>query len=152
MTFPAGTPILSASFSRAAVTWSRAFPQELLGGGQDCPTAASSGLRQAIEQGHLQRAAVIGELADRQGAQAGDPRQAACLLQSPDPGRGNHPAVAGHDQVIKAELRPDHVDSLGERGRFGGVVGEDPDRDRPALRVGEQPALDLLAALLASRE
>src|SRR6266568_8915688 len=87
MTFPAGTPILSASFSRPAVTWSRAFPQELLGGGQqvlalagplggqqrvaagDQPLAqvvraGDLGQVLLIEQGHLQRAAVIGELAE----------------------------------------------------------------------------------------
>ena len=41
------------------------------------------------------------------------------------------------------------VDGLDERGRVGGVAGEHPHRDRAAGRVGEQPVLDLRAALLA---
>ena len=41
------------------------------------------------------------------------------------------------------------VDDLGERGRVGGVAGEHPHRHRPALGVGEEAVLDLLAALLA---
>ena len=37
----------------------------------------------------------------------------------------------------------------GERGRVAGVAGKDPDRDRAAFGVGEQPVLDLQPALLA---
>jgi hypothetical protein len=38
-----------------------------------------------VEEAELERAAVFGELADRRGAQAGDPRQPVQLFQCPDP-------------------------------------------------------------------
>ena len=62
---------------------------------------------------------------------------------------GDHPAVADQDQVGQPELVADHVDGGGEGGRVGGVAGENPDRDRPAVGVGEQPVVDLWVAALA---
>jgi hypothetical protein len=52
------------------------------------------------------------------------------------------------------ERAADGLDGMAERGRVGGVPGEDADSDRAPLGVGEQPVLDLRPALLAvpSRE
>ena len=104
----------------------------------------------------LQRPVVGHQLFDGRGAQRGDPpvgvrprRPVLPLVQGPDPGAGDHPPVADHDHLGQPELLPHHVHDLGERGRVAGVAGEDPDRDRAAGRVGEQPVLDLQPALLA---
>ena len=110
-----------------------------------------------IEQRHLQRAAVGHQLADGRGAQRGDPpvgcvrplRPVLPLVQGPDPGAGDHPPVADHDHLGQPELLPDHVRDFGEGAGVAGVAGEDPDRDRAAGRVGEQPVLDLQFAFLA---
>ena len=50
---------------------------------------------------------------------------------------------------LSPNVSADRSTASGERGRVGGVAGEDPHRDRPALRVGDQPVLDLLLAPLA---
>ena len=137
-------------------------------------SAARTGLRQAIsrspgksgevisarscsiEQGQLERAVVGHQLADGRGAQRGDPPVGVRLLcpvfqlvQRGDPGAGDHPAVADHDHLGQPELRAHHVRDLGERGGVAGVAGEDPDRDRAAGRVGEQPVPDLQFPFLA---
>ena len=49
----------------------------------------------------------------------------------------------------QAEGVPQRLDDAGERGRVAGVAGEDPDRDRPPGRVGQQPVLDLQFSFLA---
>jgi hypothetical protein len=101
-------------------------------------------------QAELERAVVGHQLADGRGAQRGDPPVGVRLLgpvlalvQGPDPGAGDHRPVADHDHLHQRELLPYHVRDGGERGRVAGVAGEDPDRDRPPLGVGEQPVLDL---------
>jgi len=68
------------------------------------------------------------------------------LFHRPDPGAGDHPAVADHDHVGDAELVPDQVHGLGEGRRVAGVAGEHPHRDRAAVPAGEQPVLDLRLA------
>ena len=109
-----------------------------------------------VEQGQLERAVVGHQLADGRGAQRGDPPVGVRLLgpvfglvQRGDPGAGDHPAVADHDHLGQPELVPHHVRDGGERGGVAGVAGEDPDRDRAAVRVGEQPVLDLQFPFLA---
>ena len=109
-----------------------------------------------VEQGQLERAVVGHQLADGRGAQRGDPPVGVRLLgpvvqlvQRGDPGAGDHPAVADHDHLGQPELRAHHVRDGGERGGVAGVAGEDPDRDRAALGVGEQPVLDLQFPFLA---
>ncbi len=99
-----------------------------------------------IEQAHLQGAVIFGQGGDGGGLQRGDPAHPVQLAQVVDPGAGDHPAVADHDQGSDAEVAADpHYGGL-ERVRVCGVAGEHLDRDRAALRVGEQPVLDLLAA------
>ena len=71
------------------------------------------------------------------------------LVHGLDPGAGDHAAVPDHDHLGQPELVPHHRDDLGERGGVAGVAGEHPDRDRAALRVGEQPVLDLQFPFLA---
>ena len=71
------------------------------------------------------------------------------LVQRLDAGAGDHAAVADHDHRLQPELVPHHLHDAGERGRVAGVAGEDADRDRPPLRVGEQPVLDLQRAFPA---
>ena len=109
-------------------------------------------------RGQLERAVVGHQLADGGGAQRGDPPVGVRvwplgpvleLVQRRDPGAGDHPAVADHDHLRQPELVPDHVGDGGERGGVAGVAGEDPDRDRAACRVGEQPVLDLQFPFLA---
>ena len=109
-----------------------------------------------IEQGQLERAVAGHQLADGGGAQRGDPpvgvrprRPVFELVQGGDPGAGDHAAVAGHDHFLQAELLPHHVCDGGESARVAGVAGEHPDRDRAALRVGQQPVLDLQFPFLA---
>ena len=68
--------------------------------------------------------------------------------QRVDAGGGDHAAVAGHDHFPQPEPVPHDLGDLGERCGVGGVPLEDPDRDRAALRVGEQPVLDLDVAFL----
>ena len=111
-----------------------------------------------VKQGQLERAVVGHQLADGGGAQRGDPPvgvrvwplgSVLGLVQRGDPGAGDHPAVAGHDHLGQPELVPYHVRDGGERGRVTGVAGEDPDRDRAAFGVGEQPVLNLQFSLLA---
>jgi hypothetical protein len=55
----------------------------------------------------------------------------------------DHATVADHHQLVQPERVPYVGDDLGERGRVGGVTGEDPHRHRPTSRVGEQAVLDL---------
>ena len=109
-----------------------------------------------IEEAELERAVVGHQLADGRGAQRGDPPVAIRplgpvpgLVQRRDPGAGDHPPVADHDHLLQPELLPDHVHDGGERAGVASVAGEDPDRDRAAGRVGEQPVLDLQVSLLA---
>ena len=137
-------------------------------------SAASTGLRQATSRSPGKSGEVISarscwsnrdswsgpssaiSLLDGGGAQRGDPPVGVRplgpvlpLVQGPDPGAGDHPAVADHDHLGQPELLPHHVHDGGERGGVAGVAGEDPDRDRAPGRVGEQPVLDLQPALLA---
>src|SRR5207244_1578617 len=65
------------------------------------------------------------------GAGGGDPGPVA------DGPRRRRPEPGRHDLA-----------GVGERGRVAGVAREDPDRDRRAVGVGEQPVLDLRQALL----
>ena len=109
-----------------------------------------------IEEAELERAVVGHELFDGGGAQRGDPPVGVRpggpvfqLVQGPDPGAGDHAAVADHDHLGQPEFLPDHVGDGGEGGGVAGVAGEDPDRDRAAFGVGEQPVLDLQFAFLA---
>ena len=109
-----------------------------------------------VEQAELERAVVGHQLADGRGAQRGDPPVGVRprgpvlpLVQGGDPGAGDHAAVADHDHLGQPELVPHHLDDGGERGGVAGVAGEDPDRDRAALGVGEQPVLDLQFPFLA---
>ena len=111
-----------------------------------------------VEQGQLEGAVVGHELADGGGAQGGDPPvgvrvwprgPVVGLVQGVDAGAGDHAAVADHDHLGQPELLAHHVGDGGERGGVAGVAGEDPDRDRAAFRVGEQPVLDLQFAFLA---
>ena len=109
-----------------------------------------------IEEAELERPVLGHQLLDRRGAQRGDPpvgirprRAVLVLVQRGDPGGGDHPAVADHDHLGQPELVPQHLHDAGERGRVAGVAGEHPDRDRAAVRVGEQPVLDLQPAFLA---
>ena len=109
-----------------------------------------------VEEAELERAVVGHQLLDGRGAQRGDPPVGVGpggavpgLVQGGDPGAGDHAPVADHDHVPQLELLPDDRDDLGERGGVAGVAGEDPDRDRAALGVGEQPVLDLQLAFLA---
>jgi hypothetical protein len=109
-----------------------------------------------IEETELEGPVLGHQLLDRRGAQRGDPpvgvrlrRPVLLLVQSPDPGGGDHAAVPDHDHFPQPELRPHHVCDGGERGRVAGAAGEHPDRDRAACRVGEQPVLDLQLAFLA---
>ena len=95
-------------------------------GPSSAASAATSGARSAVTQPNPPRS-----------------RNAAILRT------GDHPAVADQHQVGQAELGAHHVDGGGERGRVGGVAGEDPDRDRPAVGVGEQPVVDLWVAAFA---
>jgi hypothetical protein len=71
------------------------------------------------------------------------------LVQRGDPGAGDHAPVADHDHLGQAERVPDHLDDLGEGGRVAGVAGEDPDRDRAAFGVGQQPVVELQFPFLA---
>ena len=109
-----------------------------------------------VEQGQLQRPVVGHKLFDGGGAQRGDPLvgvrplgPVVLLVHDVDAGRGDHPAVTDHDHFPQAEFLADHVHDGGERGGVAGVAGEDPDRDRAAFRVGEQPVLDLQFPFLA---
>ena len=102
-----------------------------------------------VEQGQLQRPVLGHQLLDRRGAQRGDPPVLAVeLADRLDAGAGDHAAVAGHDHLRQPERIVHHAGDLGERRGVGGVPLEDPDRDRPALGVGEQPVLDLDVAFL----
>ena len=71
------------------------------------------------------------------------------LAQVADPGSGDHPPVADHDQALDAEVAADPGDRGLERLGVAGVAGEHLDGDRAAFGVGEQPVFDLLAAALA---
>ena len=109
-----------------------------------------------VEQAHLQRPVVAGELGDRGCAQRGDPPEIGCgvgvvveFAQRVDAGGGDHAAIAHQHQLLDAQRVADDGDDLGERDRVGGVAGEHAHRDRAPGRVGEHPVLDLLAALLA---
>ena len=112
-----------------------------------------------VEQGQLERAVVGHEPADGRGAQRGDPPirvgvgagmvSAVQLVQRGDPGAGDHAAVPDHGHLGQPEGVPHDLHDLGECDRVAGGPGEDPDRNRAAGRVGEQPVLDLQPAFLA---
>ena len=179
ITLPTSTPIAAAPVSRPAATRAmRGASSFSVAASRSsrlrARSAASTGLRQAIsrspgiviggdlgqvlliEEAELERPVLGHQLLDRRGAQRGDPpvgirprRAVLVLVQRGDPGGGDHPPVADHDHLGQPELVPHHRDDLGERGRVAGVAGEYADRDRAALRVGEQPVLDLQPAFLA---
>ena len=69
-----------------------------------------------VEEAELEGSVVGHELADRRGAQRGDPpvgvrlpRPVFRLVQGVDAGRGDHPAVADHDHLGQPEFVPHHV-------------------------------------------
>ncbi len=105
-----------------------------------------------VEQRHLQGPVIGGQRGDLRGPQRGQPADPAQLCQGGDAGSGDHAAVADHHHVGQREGVFDRGDRRGEGGRVGGVTGKHPDRDRAPVGVGEQPVLDLLTALLPSRE
>src|ERR1022692_2347376 len=80
-----------------------------------------------VEQRHLQRPVISGQGGDGGRAQRGDPVHAGQLAQVGDPGAGDHPAVAGHDQVLDPEVVADAGDGGLERDGVRGVPGEDLD-------------------------
>ena len=100
-----------------------------------------------VEQGQLQRPVRGGERGDRRRPQAGQPAQPAEFLQGLDPGGGDHAPVADHHHLPQPEPGAHDLHGVDERGRVGGAAVEDPDRDRPAVGVGEQPVLDLRLTL-----
>jgi len=102
-----------------------------------------------VEQRHLQRPVVGGHRGDRPGPQRGHPAHPAELAQSLDPGAGDHPLVPDHHHLLQPEGVAYLLDDAGERGRVGGVAGDNLDRDRTPGRVGQQPVLDLRQGLLA---
>ena len=179
ITLPTSTPISPAPLQAAGLDPGDEGGEQLLGGGEqvlagagpvggqdrvaagDQPLAGEVrggdlGEVLLVEEAELERAVVGHQLADGRGAQRGDPPVGVRprgpvlpLVQGVDAGAGDHAAVADHDHLLQAELLPDHVDDGGERGGVAGVAGEDPDRDRAALGVGEQPVLDLQFPFLA---
>jgi hypothetical protein len=56
-----------------------------------------------------------------------------------------------HDYLLQPDLVPDHLHDLEEREGVAGVTGEHTDRDRAALRLGEQPVLDCSLPFVPSR-
>ena len=171
-TSPALVPISAAPASgrprpgrrsgRAASRWRRAGPRACgraplpgPGAAGDQPLAgelggADLGEVLLIEQGQLQRPVLGHQLPDRRGAQRGDPPVPGVqFADRADAGAGDHAAVTDHDHLAQPELAVHDIEDLGERGGVGGAALEHPDRDRAALRVGEQPVLDLQLAFLA---
>ena len=98
-----------------------------------------------VEQGQLQRAAAD-QLLDLRGAQRGDPVQARRPDVFAQPCGGQHAPVPDQDHARD----PEPVLDLGHLGGHGrgvpGVAGEHLDRDRDALRGGQQPVDDLQPA------
>ena len=105
-----------------------------------------------VEERELQRAVILGERLDLGGPQRRQPAEAPHLLQGLDARRGDHPPVADHDEMGEPEPVAHHLGDVFERGRIGGVAGEDPDGDRRAVSSGQKPVPDLgLVALGVAR-
>ena len=117
---------------------------------------AKSGLRQVwilgvgelaevhlVEQRQLERALVIGEGFDLRGPKRCQPAQPAKFSERLDASRGDHPPVADHDEMGEPEALAHDLHDLAERDGVGCVAGKDPDRDRTALWVCQEPVLDL---------
>ncbi len=85
----------------------------------------------------MQWAVVCGQSTDGGVAQAGDPGQPVDGADRVNTRTGDHAAVPNQGQFGKAEFLGDNVHGFDERGRVGGAAAEHPDRDGPALGVGE---------------
>ena len=86
---------------------------------------------------------VIGEGFDLRGPKRCQPAQPAQFTKRLDAGRGDHPPVADHDEMGKTKAFAYYLHDLAEGDGVGRVAGKDPDRDRTALRVCQEPVLDL---------
>jgi hypothetical protein len=65
-----------------------------------------------VEQRHLQRPIIGGQLFDGGRFQRGDPVHARQLAQVGDPSAGDHPPVAGQDQALDTEVAADAGDRV----------------------------------------
>lgn len=103
-----------------------------------------------IEEGGLQGAMLLGQLADGVAAQAGNRLQTLDGTDFlADTGTGEHATLPDQVDRVETEVVPQLGDGVGEGGGVGGIALEDLDSDGHPGRVSEEPEYDLKGALSA---